>query len=449
MRAFGLLMLTVALLGLSACKTVHYQQAEVLNRQNSITILKDRIDLATANEVDVLAPEQYAKAKSQLEQAIKEAQGSEDAQAGSKTAEEGINTIAAAEESAKVARGILKDALVRRARAQAVHAHLLFENDFNELDKELQDAGRAIERDNKKFGLEKNLDLAGRYGKLEVLALKANISEIAEKAFEQAQEAQAHRHAPITLKAAKNELDIARKIIDVEKENFEKAQFHAEQARYLSMRAKYIAELVVGIKKERLSEEQFVLWYQSQLEQVHEGLPTVIKFDKSNTEVVERFAAELKRISADLNTLEAKNLATEVRFREISAMFTVEEAEVIRRGDDMIIRAYGFYFPSGKSELFSQNFELVNKIVTAIGKFPNSEIEVEGHTDSSGSKKINKRLSEERANNIADFLIKVAKIDANRVKSVGIGDERPVFSNETEEGRSKNRRIEVIIKNAR
>jgi flagellar motor protein MotB len=59
------------------------------------------------------------------------------------------------------------------------------------------------------------------------------------------------------------------------------------------------------------------------------------------------------------------------------------------------------------------------------------------------------RLSEERAKNIAEFFIKVSKIDANRVKSVGVGDERPLFSNETEEGRTKNRRIEVIIKNAR
>ncbi len=443
------LILVLMLLAMAGCKTVHYQPAEVLNRQNNITILKDRIDLARANEIDVLAPNHFAKADEQLQQAVKEAQTSEDANAGNETAGEGLKTIVAAEEAAGDARTILQDALKRRARALAVHAHLLYEEEFAVLEKELIDAARAIENGDKKIGLEKNLELANRFGKLEITALKANVSEIAEKAYEQALEANAQKLAPKTLKAAKSELDIARKIIELEKENFDKAQFHAEQARYLAMRAKFIAELVTGFKKEKLSDEQVILWYQTQLNQIHNQLPTVIKFDKSNNDVVESFAAELASISSDLKRLEAKNLANEAYFKEITKLFSDDEAEVVRRGDDLVIRAYGFYFPVGKSELYSRNFELLNKIVTAIQKFPNSEIEVEGHTDSTGSKKINKRLSDERSNNIADFLIKVAKIDANRVKSVGVGDERPIAPNETAEGRTKNRRIDVIIKNAR
>jgi hypothetical protein len=54
-------------LGPLGCKTVHYQPDEVLNRQNSITSLKDRVDLAEANEIHVLAPDQFAKAKELLE----------------------------------------------------------------------------------------------------------------------------------------------------------------------------------------------------------------------------------------------------------------------------------------------------------------------------------------------------------------------------------------------
>jgi OOP family OmpA-OmpF porin len=315
---------------------------------------------------------------------VKEAQANEDPQAGSKTADEGLNVIVAAEEAARDSRTILNDALQKRARAQAVHAHLLYENEFNALEKELSDVARAIANGNKKLGLEKNTDLAAKYGKLEVTALKANISEIAERAYQEAEESRAQRYAPKTLKAAKNELDIARKIIDVEKENFDKAQYHAEQARYLAIRAKFIAELVMSMKKERMSEEQFILWYQSQLETAHSGLPTPIYFDASNADVLERFAAELRRLSGDLNQLETKTLAKEEHFREVSALFTADEAEVVRRGDDLIIRSYGFYFPIGKSDLLSRNFELLNKIIVAINRFPNAELVVEGHTDSTG-----------------------------------------------------------------
>lgn len=446
MRYFALI---VAMLSLTACKTVHYQRSEVLQRQNSIAILKDRLDLAISNDVEVLAPKQFAEAKVYLEEAVKEAQNSEDPRAGNKTAELGLRSLAQAEDVAKKAHNIFGEAFKKRRQAQEAHAHLLFEKDFTDVDDELKDAARKLELGNDRVGIEKNVTLAGQYADLEKRALKKNLSEIAQRAYEQAVAAHARQHAPITLKAAKSELEIAKKIIELEKENFSKAQFHAEQARYLALRAKYIADLITGFKTERMTDEQFVLWYQSQLEQIHSGMPYPIKFDLSNKDVVDKFSRDLNRTSSDLKNLEAKTVSKEASFREVSDLFSPEEAEVLRRGDDLIIRSFGFYFNVGKSELLPRNYDLLNKIVTAIGKFPKSGIEVEGHTDSSGSPNINQRLSNERAQNIADFLVKVAKIDAARVTSVGVGDERPIAVNDTDEGRKKNRRIEVIIKNAR
>jgi outer membrane protein OmpA-like peptidoglycan-associated protein len=136
----------------------------------------------------------------------------------------------------------------------------------------------------------------------------------------------------------------------------------------------------------------------------------------------------------------------EENFREISALFAKDEAEVVKVGNDVIIRSYGFYFPVGKSDLLPRNYPLLHKIVSAIVKYPKAMIEVAGHTDSTGSRSINMRLSKERAKNIADFLVEVAGIDAGRVASVGIGAEQPIASNDDQAGREKNRRIEIIIK---
>lgn len=438
-----------ATLFLSGCKTIHFQQAEILSRQNNISQLKDRVDQAQANDVDVLAPAGFQKAKALLDQAINEAQTTDSPDAGNKTAEDGLKAIAVAEETAANARETLADVLGARKNGLAAHAHILYEHEWNELEHQLTDAARATEGGNKKIGLEKNATLSSRYAELEVRAMKSNISEVAEKAYEQAKDAGAKKLAPITLKSAKSELEIARRIIDVEKENYTKAQFHAERARYLAMRAKYIAELATGFKKEKLTDEELILWYQTQLETLHRSLGFDIRFDKTDKEVIEKFASDIKQNVADLRDLETKTVLKEERFRSTSEIFSKDEAEVVRRGDDIIIRCYGFHFPVGKSELLSRNYDLLHKIVKAINKFPKSNIVVEGHTDSTGSKKINMTLSEQRASNIADFLVKVAKLDQYRISSIGVGDDNPIATNQTEEGRSLNRRIDIIVKGTR
>jgi outer membrane protein OmpA-like peptidoglycan-associated protein len=72
-----------------------------------------------------------------------------------------------------------------------------------------------------------------------------------------------------------------------------------------------------------------------------------------------------------------------------------------------------------------------------------AHIEISGHTDNVGKKSANKKLSQQRADAVRAYL--VAKgIDPDRIKAVGYGDEKPVASNDTSEGRQKNRRIEVI-----
>ena len=90
---------------------------------------------------------------------------------------------------------------------------------------------------------------------------------------------------------------------------------------------------------------------------------------------------------------------------------------------------------------------LLNKITKAIDIFPSSTIRVSGHTDSTGSDAVNMRLSEQRADKVAKFLTEVGGIAADRVSVYGYGESRPVASNETADGRSANRRVEILIEN--
>ncbi|HAJ42986.1 MAG TPA: hypothetical protein DCM00_10065, partial [Alcanivorax sp.] len=71
-----------------------------------------------------------------------------------------------------------------------------------------------------------------------------------------------------------------------------------------------------------------------------------------------------------------------------------------------------------------------------------NEVEIAGHTDSKGSDEYNQALSERRAESVRDFLIDLG-VDPGRLQARGYGDTRPVDSNATDEGRERNRRIEM------
>ena len=89
----------------------------------------------------------------------------------------------------------------------------------------------------------------------------------------------------------------------------------------------------------------------------------------------------------------------------------------------------------------------MNKIIRAIKIFPNSRIEITGHTDSTGSDNINQSISQARAEKVGKFLVEVGDLSKDRIKTSGFGESRPVASNETAEGRAENRRVEIKIIN--
>ncbi|MFX8972796.1 OmpA family protein, partial [Acinetobacter baumannii] len=77
-------------------------------------------------------------------------------------------------------------------------------------------------------------------------------------------------------------------------------------------------------------------------------------------------------------------------------------------------------------------------------QFPNSLIDVYGYTDSTGSIPYNQRLSEQRAQAVANYLVGHG-VAASRIRSQGFGVGNPVASNDTEDGRARNRRVEIKI----
>ena len=95
-------------------------------------------------------------------------------------------------------------------------------------------------------------------------------------------------------------------------------------------------------------------------------------------------------------------------------------------------------------DLKPQAKENLDKLVTILNKYPDTNIEIHGHTDSKGSIKYNQSLSERRAKAVSDYLIS-KQIASQRLTTIGFGEEKPVVSNETADGQDKNRRVEFAI----
>ena len=102
------------------------------------------------------------------------------------------------------------------------------------------------------------------------------------------------------------------------------------------------------------------------------------------------------------------------------------------------------YVDVDSTELNQLALNELEALVTALNAFPDVKIVIQGHTDNTGSKVYNQKLSERRAKRAYQYLVSQG-IDKARLSSVGFGIEQPIADNNTEEGRRQNRRIDFII----
>ena len=102
-------------------------------------------------------------------------------------------------------------------------------------------------------------------------------------------------------------------------------------------------------------------------------------------------------------------------------------------------------FESGLSTLDPDSAGLLDHLIETALRCPTINIEIAGHTDADGPEGFNKALSEKRAEVVTDYLVK-AGLPASRFTAVGYGSTQPIASNETDEGKSHNRRIEFVVK---
>ncbi len=136
----------------------------------------------------------------------------------------------------------------------------------------------------------------------------------------------------------------------------------------------------------------------------------------------------------------------EAFLRSVQERFAGGRGEVLLTPDGTIrLRLTGLHFASGSAWLNPRYDPLLDDVADVLRRMPGATVRVEGHTDDSGSREVNLRLSRQRAAKVAAALAKRLQRPVDEFTVVGLGPDHPIAANDTPAGRARNRRIEVVV----
>lgn len=272
-----------------------------------------------------------------------------------------------------------------------------------------------------------------------------SLSELAAAERLQARQAvQALRQAdkksrPARLYVAERRVEIARVAAQVEMARQQSAQLERERDRILLEATRRDAE------KNRLEAEKLRLQSLARAEEAARAM------DEANAA---RRESELSSAEADAARRLAEAQAAEAQLARREAELASAAADSLRlqlesmtsrrdaRGEIMTLS--GEAFASGQSALRPEARANLQRVIEFVQKAGTAAVVIEGHTDNRGSANLNQALSQKRAEAVRQALIEEG-IPADRLSAVGRGMDQPVADNGSEEGRARNRRVEIVI----
>jgi outer membrane protein OmpA-like peptidoglycan-associated protein len=432
----------------------------------------------------LLAPRSYGAATKDYEAAdagLKRGRNIEYVRDKAASAVRHYNTATTA---AELAHTVLSQVMKSRQDAANAKAPELSPDIWDKAQREFGSAIRYLERGDLKNAKRKDIEATSLYRDAELVAIKAQYLTETRQLLADADRARVGRYAPITLGRAQELLAEAEKELNENRYDTDRPRSLARQANYEAKHAIYLSEIVRDVRDKDLSVEQLVLQWEEPLNEISGAADIVPAMATGPTELTEELVAYIENLRNDIQSLEQESQAANLRnadmeeelralderlggataerralvqrleaqarikeqFEQVEKMFTRNEARVFREGNNVILRLVGLTFDSGQSEIRQSSYPLLQKVEKAIDVFPRSELVIEGHTDSYGGDQSNQVLSQKRAESVQRYMINAMRIPSYRMIATGYGETHPVANNETEAGRARNRRIDIVIK---
>ena len=391
--------------------------------------------------------------------------------------------FAEAGDAAEIANITLAAVIKTRADAANANAATFAAELWAEASEGFNTAARRLETGDIRGARSRADEAEALYRDAELTAIKAQYLSQTRALLAEADQARVPRLAPRTYEKARALLGEAERELNENRYDTDLPRSLAQQANYEARHAIYLAGLIDRLREQDQSLEDLILSYEQPLSDISAAADKAAQLDKGIEPVVTELVAYIEGLreqaaQAELDLTDTRTrvaeleeeirdlderlggvsqervalvqrLEAEARIREqfaaIENLFTRDEARVSREGNRMIIRLVGLTFQSGQDVVRPAYRPLLDKVRQAADVFPRSQIVVEGHTDSYGGDENNLALSRRRAEAVSAYLTTELNVPAFRISPVGYGETQPIANNDTEQGRERNRRIDVII----
>lgn len=444
----------------------------------------DRIrEAAIAANAQVLAPQTFARGQSAYDSAENDLERGRNIDRIRGRLDDAVAAFTDAVENAQLAELTFAALLQTREDAMASRSATFAADLWSQGESEFNAAAQRLESGDLRGAQRRAENAESTYRDAELAAIKAQYLSQTRALIAQARDERVQRYAPLTLENAQALLDRAERELAENRYDTDLPRSLAQDANRQARHALFLAGEVQRIRDQRLSTEEIILRYEEPLIRIAAAADQVAALDQG----VDRVADDLVRFIEDLrdahlqtdNDLEharariieleeemrrlddrlggisqeraalVQRVEAEERVRQqfatIEELFERDEARVSREGNTVVLRMVGLTFATASSSVDASHRALLEKVRRAAEVFPRSQLVIEGHTDSLGNDQANMALSQRRAESVSTYLTGQLGVPAFRITAIGYGETRPIASNETPQGRERNRRIDVRI----
>jgi outer membrane protein OmpA-like peptidoglycan-associated protein len=453
----ALLMATV-LTAAAACSSgpVVQDYPVTANATEEITTLENNVKTAQANQVDVLSPKNFKEANEALMDAKKMHAKGKDADKVLHEVAVGNAYLANANAVADVSRNNIEDVIAARQAAVTAGAPSYFSKEMKKADEDFKDVTEDIEKNKMSSVTKERTELQKKYLELELKSIKEKHLGESRNTISLAKKEKAEKFAPRTLAIAEKSYTDTEAYITANRHNTIAIETRAAETKEAAMHALNINRTAKGTDKVSSEEtalamekeRQRVAAKESQLSSVKGELDATQNALEGSVDTNVALMSSQQKLEAEQKKLEDEKAFNE-KYEAARKEFASNEAEVYKQGDSLLIRLKGMEFPSAKATIQPKNKELLSKVQKVMEDFGTSAVTVEGHTDSIGGKKVNDRLSQNRAEAVKNYLQANGggmSEESSKIEAVGYGYQKPLATNKTASGRAQNRRVDIIIK---
>ncbi len=443
----------------------------------------DALRQANAASASVLTPETYRRAGRLYTRAQEAFDDGADVDRVTGLLEEANKEFLQAAQMAPTVENFVSAAFQARSDALAADAKTRAPKLWEAAEKQMYEAASRAEK-GRESRVSQYADKAeSLYRDAELEAIETVLFTEIEKEIAKAKDLDADDWAPKSYEDAILLLAQARSTLANSRYDTDQPRNLAKQAMHNALYAQYVSRLADDIDDNDDSLENILMGWRKILDPLGESVDVPMYFDngpaasielivaaieerKSRATMLEQDLAsvrqslrlmedELTTAQADLENREEARARLDRRIAlqaqqertvaRVEGLFSKSDAEIVRAENRLIIRLVGLNFSFGSADLEPKHDAILAKLLMAISEFPETPMTIEGHTDSYGADADNMTLSVRRAESVAAYLLERVAISPNQLSSVGYGETKPIANNETPDGRSKNRRIDVVL----